>query len=166
MEILQLIFFTVIVIAAIVRVSILPGKVWIPFVLCCGVVAVILTNYMSGVTPGEIERELFSKSVVTCQFVELFLFIAMVLYPGTLGKIMKYYPSIMIFVPVALLSSVASRSFPGLDFMVSALITGLFVCLICTLLILLFRYLKFGKESLYKVSLLGILISIIYYGML
>lgn len=46
MEILQLIFFTAIVIAAIVRVSILPGKVWIPFVLCCGVVAVILISFV------------------------------------------------------------------------------------------------------------------------
>ncbi len=165
MIVLRLIFFLSIVLAAVVRVSILPRKAWIPIVVCWGVAAVFLTIFMSGLTPGEIDRQLFSKTLVAGEFVELSVLAAIVLSSGIIGKISGYYPGIMVLAPIALLASLASRSFPGLDFMIPALLAGVSVCIISTLLIFLCRFSRLGKESLYKVSFLGILICIIYYGM-
>lgn len=161
----QLIFFTIIVLAAIVRISILHQRAWIPIVVCWGILTMSLTLYMGGLTPDEIDGMLYSKTLVVCEFIELLLFVLIVFSSGTIGRIIGYYPGIMMLAPIALLSSVASRSFPGLDFMIPALLAGASVCAVSASLLFLFRSLRFGKESLYVVSLLGILICIIYYGM-
>ena len=161
----QLIFFTIIALAAIVRISILPKRAWIPIVVCWGILAMSLTLYMSGLTPYEINGMLHSKPLVVWEFIELLLFVLIVFSSGTAGRIIGYYPGIMILAPIALLSSVASRSFPGLDFMIPGLIAGVSVCLVSASLVLLCRFQRFGKGSLYNVSLLGVMICIIYYGM-
>lgn len=161
----QLLFFTIIALAAIVRISILPKRVWIPIVVCWGILSMSLTLYMSGLTPDETIGLLRSKSLVVYEFVELMLFVAMVFSSGRVGRITGYYPGIMILVPIALLSSIACRSFPGLDFMVPALVAGASVCVVSASLVFLCRYLRLGKGCLYRVSLFGILICIIYYGM-
>lgn len=165
MSLVQLIFFIAIAFAAIVRVSILSQKAWITIVVCWGILAVFLTFYMSGLTPDETTGLLYSRTLVVCEFVELLVFVAMILSSGSVGRIIGYYPCIMILAPIALLSSVASRSFPGLDFMIPALLAGISVCVVSASLVFLCRNLRLGKESLYKVSLFGILICIIYYGM-
>ncbi len=162
---LQLLFFTIIGLAAIVRVSILPKRVWIPIVVCWGILAIFLTLYMSGLTPDEINGILYSKTLVVYEFIELLLFVLIVFSSGRVGRIIGYYPGIMILAPIALLSSVASRSFPGFDFMIPGLLAGASVCLVSAALVFLCRHLRLEKDSLYMVSLFGILICIIYYGM-
>ena len=161
----QLLFFTAIALAAIVRVSIFRRRVWIPIVVCWGILALSFTYYMSGLTPDESNRILYSKTLLVCEFIELLLFVLIVFSSGTVGRIIGYYPGIMILAPIALLSSVASRSFPGLDFMIPGLLAGASVCAVSASLVFLCRNLRLGKESLYMVSLFGILICIIYYGM-
>ena len=161
----QLLFFAIIALASIVRVSILPERAWIPIVVCWGILAMFLTLYMSGLTPYEINGILYSKTLVVCEFIELLLFVLIVFSSGRVGRIIGYYPGIMILAPIALLSSVASRSLPGLDFMIPGLLAGASVCAVSASLVFLCRNLRFGKESLYMVSLFGILICIIYYGM-
>ena len=165
MSLVQLIFFIAIAFAAIVRVSILSQKAGVMIVVCWGIVAVFLTFYMSGLTPDEITGLLYARTIVVCEFVELLMFVAMVFSSGSVGRIIGYYPGIMILAPIALLSSVASRSFPGLDFMIPALLAGISVCVVSASLVFLCRCLRLGKDSLYKVSLFGILICIIYYGL-
>lgn len=165
MMLFRQIFFIAIALAAIVRVSILPKRAWIPIVVCWGIFALSFTYYMSGLTPDKINGMLYSKTLVVCEFIELLLFLLIVFSSGTVGRIIGYYPGIMILAPIALLSSVASRSFPGLDFMTPGLLAGASVCAVSASLVFLCRYLRFGKESLYMVSLFGILICIIYYGM-
>ena len=165
MSFFQLFFFISIASASIVRVSILPGRAWLPIVVCWGFSAMFLTFYMSGLTPDETAGLLYSRTLVVCEFIELLMFVALVFSSGTFGRIIGYYPGMMILAPIALLSSIASRSFPGLDFMFPALLAGISVCVVSALVISLCRFFRLGKESLYKVSLLGVLICIIYYGM-
>ena len=165
MMLFRQIFFIAIALAAIVRVSILPKRAWIPIVVCWGIFALSFTYYMSGLTPDKINGMLYSKTLVVCEFIELLLFVLIVFSSGTVVRIIGYYPGIMILAPIALLSSVASRSFPGLDFMIPGLLAGASVCVVSASLVFLCRNLRFGKESLYMVSLFGILICIIYYGM-
>ena len=161
----QLLFFTIIALAGIVRVSILPKRTCIPIVVCWGILAIFMTFYMSGLTPNEINGMLYSKTLVVCEFIELLLFVLIVFSSGIVSRIIWYYPGMMILAPIALLSSVTSRSFPGLDFIITALLAGVSVGVVSASLVFLCRSLRFGKESLYMVSLFGILICIIYYGM-
>ena len=165
MNTLQWIFFVVIVFVSIVRASMLPVKQCILTVACWGIAAVSLTNYMSGLTPYEVEGIFFSKTLLTWEFLELLLFVVIVFSSGTVGRIIGYYPGVMILAPIALISAVASRSFPGIDFMIPALLTGASVCVVAASLVFLCHYLRLGKEGFYKISLIGIFICIIIYGM-
>lgn len=164
MSLVQLFFFIAIALAAIVRVSIIPRRGWIPVTVCWGMVAVAFTYYMSGLTPEETTRLLCSDTLVICEFAELMLFIAIVFSSAKGSRIISRYPGIMIAAPIAWLSAIASRSFPGIDFMIPAIVAGGAVCVVSALLIFLCRFLRWGKETLYKVSLFGFLICIIYYG--
>ena len=101
MMLFQLLFFTAIALAAIVRVSILRRREWIPIVVCWGILALSITYFSSGLPPYETARLLRSKSLVVYEFIELMLFVAMVFSSGRVCRIIKYYPGVMILAPIA-----------------------------------------------------------------
>ena len=92
MMLFRQIFFIVIALAPIVRVSILPNRAWIPIAVCWGILALSFTYYMSGLTPDEINGMLYSKTLVVCEFIELLLFVLIVFSSGTAGRIIGYFP--------------------------------------------------------------------------
>lgn len=164
MTAMQMIFLITIALVTLVRISLFPRKGWLTIILLWGMLTIGLTYYMSGVTQDEIYSILGSKTLAVCESIELMLFVAIVFSSGKSYNIVRYYPGLMIIAPIACMSSIASRSFTGLDFIVSSLFAGVLVWIVSAFLIMLCRFVRLGNDSLYKISLTGIIICTIYYG--
>ena len=161
---MQMLLLAAIAISGTIRISLMPKKESLVIILCWGIVAGVITYFMSGFTQEMIDGMVDNRNIIVCESVELLIFLALVFSSGAQGRLLNLYPGLMILAPIAYLSSVFSRSFAGINFMIPALLSGVIAAVAIAVPVFFFRYFRAGKESLYIASLSGIIICIIFFG--
>ncbi|MDE5878082.1 MAG: hypothetical protein K2H47_11375, partial [Muribaculaceae bacterium] len=130
-----------------------------------GIAAGILTIIMTGLSKQELSSFFSIKEIAAFEFIEVLIFIGFVFFHSNKSVLLRFYPGLMIAVPLALVSSVAVRLFPGTDFNLIGVLIGLVVFLTVGVAALLCRYLHAGKQSLYLISLIIMVMTVVIYGM-
>ena len=154
-----------IAISTVVKLSIMPVRIMVAYSLFWGIAVGILTIIMTGLSKQELSSFFSIKEVAAFEFIEVLIFIGFVFSRSNKSVLLCFYPGLMITVPLALVSSVAVRLFPGTDFNLTGALTGLVVFLTVGGAALLCRYLQAGKQGLYLISFIIMVITIVIYGM-
>lgn len=165
MTVILVMFYVMIALTTLVRLSLMSIKIWLAIVALWGLVAMVITYCISGLTPAEISNLLNMRNVVIGEFIELLIFITWLFSSGGKSRILGIYPGVMICVPIAFLSASSYRVFPGMDFTVIAILTGVSVYVAMIGFIFLCRYFRLHKESLYEISLLNVLVCVSTFGL-
>ena len=154
-----------IAISAVAKLSIMPVRIMVAYSLFWGIAAGILTIIMTGLSKQELSSFFSIKEIAAFEFIEVLIFIGFVFFHSNKSVLLRFYPGLMIALPLALVSSVAVRLFPGTDFNLTGVLTGLVVFLTVGGAALLCRYLQAGKQSLYLISLIIMVMTVVIYGM-
>ena len=148
------------------KMSFMPMKISSAWALLWGVAACLITLLFSGMSQKEVYGLLNAEKISALEFLELLIMAGYLFSKGILRKITGYYPGLMVWVPVCMISYYIAGMFPDMDFAVAAMIAGCTVSLFLIGLILLFRYMSVDMNSYYKAVLVALLSNIIIYGLL
>ena len=134
--------------------------------VCWGIIAAIITYQSCTVSSNDISFRIYGKDIIIAVFLESFVFIGFCFAEKRLNNILKYYPGLVIALPLIPLASECLRLFPGKDFTMLSIAVGISTGIILILLTALARYLYAGKDALYQCALISFFIGIIIYGMI
>lgn len=157
---------SVILFAAIEKMSFMPLKVSLAWVIFWGLTAYFATILFSGLSRQEAYAMLNTANISTLEFIELMIMFLYIFSKGTVRKILGYYPGLMTMAPVCVISFLLVGSFPGMNFKLTGIVTGCIVSLVLAGLILLQRHLATDANVLYKTVIVAALVNIIIYGLL
>ncbi|MBD5307662.1 MAG: hypothetical protein K2J18_08135 [Paramuribaculum sp.] len=147
------------------RLAMIPVRVALLIDLLWGVVAGLAAITLSGMSQDQVAALTDLQSILILAVIESLLFIASLLVRRPVASVLRFYPGVMLAVPVVMLASVAVRSFPGISFSLIALLTGIIVALSLIALLFFFRRIGPDANTLWVVSLISLSISIIIFGM-
>lgn len=148
------------------KMSFMPMKISSAWVLLWGVAACLITLLFSGTSQKEVYWLLNAEKISALEFLELLIMAGYLFSKGILRKIAGYYPGLMVWVPVCLISYYMAGMFPGMDFTAAGIIAGCAVSLFLVALISLFRYISIDMNAFYKTVLVALLSNIIIYGLI
>lgn len=165
MKIMLILFYVVIAMVSIVRISLMPIKL---STLCCvawGLVVAILTYRLSEFSASEVRSLLNIKDIVVLEFIEVAIMMGYLFSSRKRISLLHFYPGLMIFFSLVPISLISLSNFAGVDFTIVALLAGIGVFVLLLGGVLLLRCLKVDKSMLYAMCMSAIIISIIIYGM-
>lgn len=149
-----------------VKISLMPLKIsitWVLFLGMAGFSAAIMFSRMSRLETFNI---LNIAEISMLEFIELLIMSAYIFSQGIVKRILAYYPGLMVLAPVSVFAYLFIGMFPGMDFTLAGIMTSCSVSLLLVGLILLLRYLTVDENVLYKTVLVTAVVNIAIYGLL
>lgn len=156
----------VILFISIEKLSLMPLKVAVAWVLLWGVSGCLATTLFANLSRPEAYALLNVANISTLEFIELMIMLCYIFSGGMIKKALGFYPGLMMIAPVGIISFLSLGLFPGMDFVLAGVITGCFLFLVVIGLILLLRYLGIDSNAFYKTILAAALVNIVIYGLI
>lgn len=155
----------VILFVAAVKMSLMPLKMSISWVIFWGVTGFATTMFFAGLSRQETFALLNVVNISTLEFVELMIMLGYIFSGGIARKILNYYPGLMMIAPVSVLSFLLLGLFPGMEFALTGVFSGCISAAVMAALIMALRSFSANTNLLYKTVLAAILINILIFGL-
>lgn len=149
-----------------VKMALMPPRLSRAWCICWGIAAGVLTVRLSAVPRQAVFSLLGMQFLVPAALAELALMSVFLFASGRLASVLRFYPGLMLSVPLSLLSLAALSSFPGVGFGWTGLAVGGLSALSLAAAVRLLRVLRVGESALYLLVLCFGLLCILFYGML
>lgn len=154
----------VILFISVEKLSLMPLKVAVAWMLLWGVAGCLATMLFANLSRQESYALLNVANISTLEFIELMIMLCYIFSGGIIRRILGFYPGLMMIAPVGIISFLSLGLFPGMNFVLAGVITGCSLFLVMIGLILLLRFLGIDSNSFYKTILAAALVNIVIYG--
>lgn len=150
---------------AAVKMSLMPLKMSMPWVIFWGVTGFATTMLFANLSRQQTFAILNIPNISTLEFVELMIMLGYIFSGGVVRKILDYYPGLMMIAPVSVISFLLLGLFPGMEFAQTGVISGAVSAIVPAVLIMALRSFSSNINLLYKTVLAAILINILIFGL-
>ncbi len=165
MTVILMIFCIASIAGCIVNISLMPVKMRVALCLLWGIGAGIIAMIMFGLPRQEIWTAKWIVYAVILASVDVIFFLRHIFSDRHLPRIAGLCPGFSILYPMIVLDCICTRSFPGADFATISILTGIAVVLLLAGSVAICRHLNAGFGTLYGITIVLTITSIILYGM-
>lgn len=106
----------IIIAVASAKMSLMPWKVSLPWIILWGVAGFFAAFLFAGMSQKQVFSLLNPANISTLEFIELMIMLCFIFSDGIVKRILGYYPGLMMVASVAMISLLLIRLFPGMDF--------------------------------------------------